>query len=118
MTLCNLTNKTDGHIRIHITPNVAMFRQYGFWYDTDKKLVCVPCTGFGFVIVTLPDVPLHGEPLLAWAVFRPCALSLQWEMTKKVDLCDISLNDATTWYNVQNRQWEHIRAKRANTQQW
>lgn len=115
MSRVDLTKKTNGHIAIHITQNVAIFRQFGFWQDTNRVYQYVPSQGYGFVVVTLPGVAVLGDVLVAWAIFRPCALSLSWDYTRRVDQHDLDLGVATDWYNLHNRKWEHVRGKRVTT---
>lgn len=101
------------NLRLWTTGNLAMFWQYSYWQSTTKRLQLVPATVYGFAVLTLDQDLDYDPPLAAWAIFRPCALMLEWSESKNIQLRDMDLEFATAWYNACHRQWRHIKlAKR------
>jgi hypothetical protein len=112
MTKNRLKGKMPKGAKVWSTPNMAIYRQLGFWYDPKVCYQFVPCTAYGFVIVTERNVTPGNDPLEAWVCFRPMSISLAWEINRNVQLATLPMDSAIAWYNDYDRAWEHIKAQR------
>lgn len=115
MSKVDLSQEVNGHIVLHVTQSIVMYRQHGFWFEAERRYQFVPCRSFGFVVATRPETPIGGDVLIAWKVYRPRALSLSWSYEKKVDFRELEHGDAVTWCDSYRKPWKHIRPKRVTT---
>ena len=108
MPRLDLTTIAKGSVRLHITSNVAIFRQYGFWYDTDRVYHFVPSQDFGLIMAAKPDRQ-QGEPIIkGWILWRPHSLMLSWADEKRVTMTDIDLGIALSYYHGNSKLWVEV----------
>lgn len=105
----------SGKADLYVTRSLAMFRQYGFWYDTNKVYQFVPTLPVGYAML-MQDGRLIGErPMKAWAVYRPCALQLAWSYEKVVTFFDLELECAKLLQEAYPESFTVIKPKYGNT---
>ena len=108
MSRIDLTSTIKGDVRLHITPNIAIFKQYGFWYDTDKVFQFVPSQDFGLIMAAKLGRQ-QGEPIIkGWILWRPHSLVLSWAVEKRVTMTDIDLGIALSYYHGNNTLWVEV----------
>lgn len=104
-----------GRADLHVTRSLAMFRQYGFWYDPIKVYQFVPTNLVGYVMLMRPGGLPGEKPMKAWAVFRPCALSLSWASEKTVHFIDLDFDVAQRMYQRNPDWWTVVQPKYGDT---
>ena len=108
MSSSDLISTIKGDVRLHITSNVAIFRQGGLWYDTDKVYQFVPSQDFGLIMAAKPERQ-QGEPIIkGWLLFRPHSLMLSWPSDKRVTMTDIDLGIALSYYHGNPQLWVEV----------
>jgi hypothetical protein len=101
-------------IAIWVSSNVTVWRQYGYWYDTQTKYVFAPSYPYGFVVVTGWFDVEGCTPLAAWKVWRQAGLSLTWSNEGVYRLVDITTERATDWYNACGCAWRELAIRPRN----
>jgi len=105
----------SGKADLYVTQSLAIFRQYGLWHDTNRVYQFVPTSLVGYVMLMKPG-GLPGErPMKAWAVFRPCALSLSWSPEKTVHFLDLRISYARVLYQSYPEWWTTVKPKYGDT---
>lgn len=101
--------------KLWISSNMAVFRQAPIWGETQERYQLVPANVWGCAVVTSESEGLGGIVQVAWMVFRPCVLMLEWNWRKRVQFRDMSLEQAQEWYKMDKESWVHVRPKMRNT---
>ena len=108
MSKLDLEGMIKGDVRLHITSNVLIIRQCGFWYDTDKVYQFVPSQDFGLIMAAKPGRQ-QGEPIIkGWILWRPHTLMLSWPFDKRVTMTDIDLGIALSYYHGNSKLWVEV----------
>ena len=108
MSRFNLQSETRCSITLHVCPDVAMFRQCGMWYDTDRVYQFVPCHDHGLVVATLKNNPAGSAVLCGWVIYRPKALELVWPNAQDVNLVEINRDIMLEWYHQTRERWVYL----------
>ena len=108
MSKSDIISTVKGDVRLHITSNVAIFRQGGLWYDTDKVYQFVPSQDFGLIMAVALDGEQDDLIIRGWMLWRPHSLMLSWPSDKRVTMTDIDLGMALSYYNGDNIRWVEV----------
>ena len=108
MSSSDLISTIKGDVRLHITSNVAIFRQGGLWYDTDKVYQFVPSQDFGLIMAVALDGEQDDLIIRGWILFRPHSLMLSWPSDKRVTMTDIDLGMALSYYHGNPKSWVEV----------
>ena len=108
MSKDNLRTITRCSVTLHVSMDVAIFRQCGFWYDTDKVYQFVPCHENGLVVATMSGRDPGSEVLRGWIMHRPKALELSWPVDQVVNMVELQKEYAWVWYHQDVTRWVHL----------
>ena len=108
MSKDNLQTITRCGVTLHVSTDVAIFRQSGFWYDTDRVYQFVPCHESGMVVATISGRDPGSEVLRGWIMHRPKALELAWPCSQAVNSRHIDKGTMEAWYRQDDTRWVHL----------
>lgn len=104
----------SGRADLYVTKSLAMFRQLGYWHDTNKVYQFVPTNLVGYAILMQRGRLVGERPMKAWVVYRPCALSLSWAAEKVVYFQNLDFDYAATLHEKNPDWWTTIKPHYAN----
>jgi len=96
-------------LHVHVTHNVAIFRQLGMWTDLKKAYTFVPSRKRGFVLVMKIDRNGKDQLVQGYTLYRPCGLELSWHTDRIVIFHELGKIAAIEEeHNANGKLWQVI----------
>ena len=94
MTNDRVDVKNMAPLDVHVTKNVAIYRQLGMWTDLRKAYTFVPASYKGYVFLTKSDKDGGNVLMQGYTLYRPCGLELSWHTDRVIVFHETSKIDA------------------------